>query len=605
MKEEEVPSLDLGGEDGITDPDSSVAIFDASAKDLFPTPTEVVDPTGLKPAKKKSVGSCIVALTIPSLKNKTGDGTGKTFKLEISSNSDGDAETYGSKMLVERDCHYLDIDTNEWKTDGCNTTKNELTGKYECTCNHTTSFAILLSISEIKDTFQDDASTVMQSINIIFLALTFLCLAPFSKFRARRLMQIQIQLVLSLILANIAFLLLGSLSTVTVDENKNPLLNLNVGCAVGIIIVEYLFLAVMAWMTCAAVTLYGKIVDALKTYGKIDRYYFTKCMIGCWGLPLVTPLASLVTSWTINDMEYNATSHITYATPFIMSSGKNNTPCWIATPWKQISFFLPCWTCLILNIVQLAMIARVIIRSAKSGSSSAGPAREVKALLTIGGTVGVPWIFAALTFDPVAQVFQWAFIILANLQGPIMFVCFVIFQEDVISNILGLFGIKTLPKFLTTTKARSAKEIASLAKGGQTSVTNIEREEKAVKEDSDVEEEGVEYAAPVDNLYSNNEEIAIDTTPKPDPDTIEVLPVAAAAAPEATAPEDPVYSDTVHMPTMDSTSFPHADSDSVMDMPPPPPGDEEAVYENKAAVEGDAEEININQSAYPHIPQLV
>ena len=36
-------------------------------------------------------------------------------------------------------------------------------------------------------------------------------------------------------------------------------MSLNVGCISGTVIVQWLFLSVMAWMTCAAYTLYGKV----------------------------------------------------------------------------------------------------------------------------------------------------------------------------------------------------------------------------------------------------------------------------------------------------------------------------------------------------------
>ena len=46
--------------------------------------------------------------------------------------------------------------------------------------------------------------------------------------------------------------------------------------------------------------------------------------------------------------------------------------------------------------------------------------REIKALLTIAFTVGVPWVFAALTIGAIAQVFQWLFIIVTGLQVKLL-----------------------------------------------------------------------------------------------------------------------------------------------------------------------------------------
>ena len=51
-----------------------------------------------------------------------------------------------------------------------------------------------------------------------------------------------------------------------------------------------------------------QIVDALKTYGKTDRFYLLKCSLGCWVFPSILPIAACVTSYSMNDSqgEYNA-----------------------------------------------------------------------------------------------------------------------------------------------------------------------------------------------------------------------------------------------------------------------------------------------------------
>ena len=42
--------------------------------------------------------------------------------------------------------------------------------------------------------------------------------------------------------------------------------------------------------------------------------------------------------------------------------------------------------------------------------------KQVKGAVTIAMTVGVPWIVAILSFEPIAAIGQWAFIILTGLQ---------------------------------------------------------------------------------------------------------------------------------------------------------------------------------------------
>ena len=95
------------------------------------------------------------------------------------------------------------------------------------------------------------------------------------------------------------------------------------------------------------------------------------------------------------------------------------------------------------------MIVRVLIKAAKSGSGSTGLGvenislrltnenvliyqltyleviisltrfllqKQVKGAVTIAVTVGVPWIVGLMTFEPMALIGQWLFIILTGLQ---------------------------------------------------------------------------------------------------------------------------------------------------------------------------------------------
>ena len=85
----------------------------------------------------------------------------------------------------------------------------------------------------------------------------------------------------------------------------------------------------------------------------------------------------------------------------------------------------------------------------------------MKALLSIATTVGLPWLVILFAVGKAAGFFQWCFIIVTALQGPTMFVCFVIFQEDVLTNVFGLIG-KQPPAILIPPKtSKSAKSAAS------------------------------------------------------------------------------------------------------------------------------------------------
>merc|ERR1712139_375074 len=130
-------------------------------------------------------------------------------------------------------------------------------------------------------------------------------------------------------------------------------------------------------------------------------------------------------------------------------------------PWKLVGFMIPVFLCLLLNLFLFVMIARIIIRAGKSGSATSGHAREIKALVSITFTVGLPWlIILGATIPAIAQLFQWLFIIITFLQGPVMFVCYVIFQEDVLTNVFSLFG-KQPPQALLPPKSSKANKSAA------------------------------------------------------------------------------------------------------------------------------------------------
>jgi len=278
-------------------------------------------------------------------------------------------------------------------------------------------------------------------------------------------------------------------------------------------------------------------------------------MMICWVLPALLPVTAYVTAYAMNDMVSTTT---TSYLPL-----ENGTACWVQAPWKWISFMIPCWICLVINLVVLIMIARVIIRSAKSGSSRGGHSREIKAIVTIGITVGVPWIASALTFDPIAIVGQWLFIVLTGLQGPIMFLCFVIFQTDVLTNLCGLFG-KSPPDWLIAPSTRDTMRRKDTGGLSATASSILAREKPrqevrpspAVKEVDDEKDDEVSIKNA--NIYSNNCADVVD--------------------------HDPVYDE----PHYASTSFPSRNSD-----------DEDPDELKAVATEKDMDAVSV------HVPQLV
>ena len=83
--------------------------------------------------------------------------------------------------------------------------------------------------------------------------------------------------------------------------------------------------------------------------------------------------------------------------------------------------------------------------------------------MSIATTVCLPWLVALLMTGPptMAQIFQWIFIIVTSMQGPTMFICFVIFQEDVLTNLFSLVGKDPPQALLPAKSSKSTKSAAS------------------------------------------------------------------------------------------------------------------------------------------------
>jgi hypothetical protein len=204
--------------------------------------------------------------------------------------------------------------------------------------------------------------------------------------------------------------------------------------------------------------------------------------------------------------------------------------------------------------------------------------REVKAIMSIATTVCLPWLVALLMTGPkaMAQIFQWIFIIVTALQGPTMFVCFVIFQEDVLTNLFKLFGAEPPQALLPAKSSKSTKSAASEISSIKPTTAAVKKEERS----DIVQVKNPEYNNPAqqappseENIYSKVDE-------------------------EAPAERDDAVSQgSKHL--YESTSFTqHGEKeDSVIPVPAVEQGE---TYENNTA-----NDLDIAQNSYPHVPQLV
>ena len=444
----------------------NVAVMNESYKEILPQTGD----------EKTTIGSPIISIIFPDIANKSNISFSLIFQQKKHSKYTEDT--------LERKCVYLNTTTNTWLSNGCITQLN--TDKTcTCTCSHTTSFAVLLSFTPIEDQEgQEIASYVMFVINTLFLAITFLLIAPFEKLRKKDIIITQLHLIMSLILGNISFVVLSASTTIAVDDKGTPLLSLNAGCVTGVIISQYFFLSAFFWMGCIAWTFFNKIVRAVKTYGKTNKNYVRNCALLCWICPVIFPIASFLFSLIPNKAS-------DYSMPYVGANAENGTHCWVNDPWRFIGFLVPAYLILLFNCVCFGMVAKIIIASSKKArSDDAGLFKSAKAMMVVAVSVGIPWIVAGLAVGPGATFMQYLLIIFMGLQGPLLFVALIVLQEETRANTK-----KLLKRYFSAKPAEEGKEKA----------TNLYSPGPSKNMPETLETTGV-FFEPGDRIYSNIQE---------------------------------------------------------------------------------------------------
>ncbi|XP_070208035.1 adhesion G protein-coupled receptor L2-like [Littorina saxatilis] len=146
---------------------------------------------------------------------------------------------------------------------GCTTRRINVT-HISCSCNHLTSFAILMSVTEAAEKSSlalDILSYICCSLSILFLFLSFLTFVSFKALESDR-NTIHTNLVICLGLGQLVFL-------IGIDQVSNK-----TGCAVIAGFLHFLFLASFFWMATEGLQIYMKLVLVFETSWSMMPVYF-------------------------------------------------------------------------------------------------------------------------------------------------------------------------------------------------------------------------------------------------------------------------------------------------------------------------------------------
>ncbi|XP_069552529.1 adhesion G-protein coupled receptor G2-like [Brachyistius frenatus] len=319
-------------------------------------------------------------------------------------------------------CVFWDFTLNSggggWSSAGCfviNATLEDTS----CSCNHLTSFAILLDLSreEIIDPKHAQILTFITyigcGISAIFLSVTLLTYLLFEKLLRDIPAKILVQLCLSLLLLNLIFLLDGWLA-------RYPVLGLCISTA---FFLHYFLLASFTWAGLEALHMYLSIVRVFTPY--LGRYMLKFSLIG-WGIPLIVVIVVI----SVDKHNYGL---VTYGKN---RNGTSDDFCWlrndIAFYVGVVAYFLLIFAlCLLVFIVVMIQLTRIKKQNPQNKAPNRGLMTDLRSIAGLVILLGLTWGFALFAWGPLYLPFIYLFSIFNSLQGFFVFVFHCAVKENV------------------------------------------------------------------------------------------------------------------------------------------------------------------------------
>ncbi|XP_020644848.3 adhesion G-protein coupled receptor G2 isoform X1 [Pogona vitticeps] len=318
-------------------------------------------------------------------------------------------------------CAFWDFTKNGgvggWAYEGC-VVKERRSNETVCSCNHLTSFGVLLDLSRnitipaIQVLILTFITYIGCGLSAIFLSITLVTYIAFEKIRRDYPSKILIQLCVALLLLNLVFLLD---SWIALYENKKL-------CISVAVFLHYFLLVSFTWMGLEAFHMYLALVKVFNTY--VRKYILKFCIVG-WGVPAIV----IVIVLAISPDNYGLDSYGKFP------NGSSDEFCWINS---DIIFYITVvgYFCIIflLNISMFIVVLIQLCRIKKKKQLGAQRKTSIQDLRSVAGLtflLGVTWGFAFFAWGPVNLVFMYLFAIFNTLQGFFIFIFYCVAKENV------------------------------------------------------------------------------------------------------------------------------------------------------------------------------
>uniref|UniRef100_A0A3Q3QMX5 Adhesion G-protein coupled receptor G2 n=2 Tax=Monopterus albus TaxID=43700 RepID=A0A3Q3QMX5_MONAL len=312
-------------------------------------------------------------------------------------------------------CVFWDFDLNGgkggWSKVGCDRV-NATSEATTCSCNHLTSFAILLDLSRegVTDRQQGEILTYITyigcGISAIFLAVTILTYLLFEKLLRDTPAKILVQLCFSLLFLNLVFLVDGWLALYP---------------ATGLCISTAFFLHY--FLRLEALHMYISIVKVFTAY--LSRYMLKLSLMG-WGIPLVVVIIVI----SVDKNNYGLVAYGKY------TDGPSDDFCWIRNNLVfyvgVVAYFLLIFVlCFVVFIVVLVQLSRIKKQNPQNQSPNRGMVSDMRSVAGLIILLGLTWGFALFAWGPLNLPFVYLFSIFNSLLGFFVFIFHCAVKENV------------------------------------------------------------------------------------------------------------------------------------------------------------------------------
>ncbi|XP_062395892.1 adhesion G protein-coupled receptor E5-like isoform X2 [Sardina pilchardus] len=284
-------------------------------------------------------------------------------------------------------------DKDAWSQRGCVSSSNST--HTVCSCNHLSSFAVLMALYDIKHTFELQLITWVGLA--VSLACLFVCILTFGLCRSIKGTRTTIHLHLSLCLFLADLIFLCGISRAQ-----------KAGCGLVAGLLHYFFLAAFSWMLLEGVQLYRMVVKVFHT--NLRPAYMMAAGYGA-------PLAIVIISAIAYPQGYGTDQH-----------------CWLSLERGFIwAFFGPVCIIIFLNAFFFIITLWKLAEKLTSLNPDLSNLQMIKGftmtavaqLCVLGGM----WMFGCFMFESVAMVYL--FTILNSLQGALIFILHCLMSKPV------------------------------------------------------------------------------------------------------------------------------------------------------------------------------